>query len=152
MNKTEFDNLPQNARDFITLIIKKMRYRKKVRAEVMAELITHFEDELEGTAGEAKEQKAQEIIEQFGDVKLLAVLMRRAKKRCRSLWRKVFLRLAQATGIFIIYLLLMFAYLSFGSPRISFDYIDWINKYVSQGRDESLNARNDYTEAAENLY
>ena len=41
-----FDNLPDCAAEFIKLVIKKMRYRRKVRAEVKAELIAHFEDEL----------------------------------------------------------------------------------------------------------
>jgi len=79
--------LPACAIEYIKLVIKKMRYRRKVRQDVQAELAAHFEDELKDCAGdEEKEQKASELIEQFGVVKLLGVLLRRAKKRCRPLW------------------------------------------------------------------
>ncbi len=44
---TNLKNLPPNAAEFINLIIQKMRYRKKVRADVQAELIDHFNDELQ---------------------------------------------------------------------------------------------------------
>ncbi len=75
--------LPDSAAAFINRVIKKMRYRKKVRSEVMAELEAHFEDELKDcTADEQRQQKAQQLITQFGEVTLLAVLLRRAKKRC----------------------------------------------------------------------
>jgi hypothetical protein len=58
-----------------------MRYRKKVRADVMAELTAHFEDELRDCrTDEEKEQKAQRLITDFGDVKLLAVLLRPSQK------------------------------------------------------------------------
>ena len=78
--------LPGCAEEYIKLIIKKMRYRRKVRQDVREELTAHFEDELKDCAtDEDKEQKARQLIAGFGDVKLLAVLLRRAKKRCRPL-------------------------------------------------------------------
>ena len=102
LSYADLQNLPECAKDFIKLVIKKMRYRKKVRDEVMAELIAHFEDELQSCAtDEEKEQKAQQLIGKFGDVKLLATLLRRAKKRCRPLWREIIARVAQ--GIVILF-------------------------------------------------
>ena len=93
-----FDNLPTCAAEFIKFVIKKMRYRKNVRAEVMAELAAHFEDELkECKTDQEKQQKAKQLITDFGDVKLLAVLLRRAKKRCRPL--NLYLKLFLGTGI-----------------------------------------------------
>ena len=75
-------DLPQAAVEYIDSVVKKMRYRRKVRAEVRAELIAHFEDALRGCENEAKKQSlAHEMIEDFGDAKLLGVLLRRAKKR-----------------------------------------------------------------------
>ena len=79
--------LPISVEEYIKLIVKKMRYRRKVRQDVLEELTAHFEDELKDCkTDEDRQQKAKELIAGFGDVKLLAVLLRRAKKRCRSLW------------------------------------------------------------------
>ena len=95
-----FDNLPGSAVEFIKLVIKKMRYRKKVRSDVQAELIAHFDDELcECKTDEEKNTKAEQLIAEFGDVKTLGRLLRRAKKRCRPLWAKVLVRSFQALGI-----------------------------------------------------
>ncbi len=63
MNKrnkdNDFGNLPQSAQEFIKLVIKKMRYRRKIRRDVKTELIAHFEDELAGCADEQqREQKS----------------------------------------------------------------------------------------------
>ena len=64
-NETErkFNKLLICVVEFIKLVIKKMRYRKKVRLDVQAELTAHFEDELKDcTTDEEKEQKAQWLI------------------------------------------------------------------------------------------
>ena len=148
--ESKFSNLPACAVNFIRLVIKKMRYRKKVRAEVMAELAAHFEDELRScTTDEEKEQKAQRLIEEFGDVKLLAVLLRRAKKRCRPLWQKVLARGLASLGIIILYLLLCSARLIIGEPSVKVDYTIRLEELASQGRDESLNARPYFDKAVE---
>jgi hypothetical protein len=48
--ETEIDKLPLCAAEYISFIIRKMRYRKRVRADVRAELTAHFEDELKDCA------------------------------------------------------------------------------------------------------
>jgi hypothetical protein len=148
----DLEYLPACASEFISLVIKKMRYRRKVRRDVQAELIAHFEDALKGcTTDQEKEQKAQQLIAEFGDAKLLAVLCRRAKKRCRPLWRKILVRSAQALGTVFLYLLVCISPLAIGKPNISVDYVDWLNKLVRQGKDEAGNAR-PYYEKATALY
>jgi len=103
LTDTNLQNLPACAAEYIKLVIKKMRYRKKVRAEVMTELAAHFEDELKDRkTDEEKEKKAQQLIEQFGDAKLLGILLRRAKKRCRPLWRTIVARTFQTVGIIFV--------------------------------------------------
>jgi len=52
----QFANLPPVAADYIRLVIKKMGYRRKVRADVQAELIAHFEDAI----ADCKDDKAKE--------------------------------------------------------------------------------------------
>ncbi len=149
-NKNLFGNLPDCAADYIRLVIKKMRWRKKVRADVQAELIAHFEDALKGCKNEEEKEKlAKEIISEFGDAKMLAVLARRAKKRCRPLWQKVLIHSLQALGIIILYIEICAGYISIGKPNISVNYAEWLNNYVRHGRDESLNCTPILNEAAE---
>ncbi len=143
-------NLPLPAAEYIRLVIKKMRYRKKVRSEVMAELAGHFEDELKDCkTEEEKEQKAKQLIEQFGDPKLLSVLLRRAKKRCRPLWKKVLVQTSKIIGLLFLYIVIRLIFLATGSPSINTDYIEWLNKLVAAGRPEAENARMNYNKAAE---
>ncbi len=150
-NKT-LENLPNSAVEYINLVIKNMRYRKKARDEVREELIDHFELYLKDCAtNEEKEQKAQQLILEFGDPKLLAVLMRRAKKRCRPLWRTVVARTFQALAAMIILLILYIAWFFSGKPVITTNYIAEINKLVRPTADDSLNAALLYNKAIETL-
>jgi len=148
--KTDLQNLPACAADFIRLGVKKMRYREKIRADVMAELIAHFEDELRDCKNdEEKEQKAQKLIEDFGDVKLLAVLLRRAKKRCRPLWRTIVARTFQTIGILILCLIVYLVWFFTGRPVVTIDYVAELNRAVRPTANDSLNAAPLYNKAVE---
>ena len=150
-NETDklFENLPACAADFIRIVIKKMRYRKKVRREVLAELAAHFEDELSGCkTEEEKEQKAQQLINEFGDAKLLGVLLRRAKKRCRPLWRTIVARGFQAAGVLILCLVVYIAWFLSGKANVTVDYLAEFNRMVRPVADESQNAAPYYEKAA----
>jgi hypothetical protein len=132
------EDIPTCAAEFVKLVIKKMRYRKKVRSDVQAELATHFEDILKDCATDKeKEQTAQQLIADFGDVKLLAVLLRRAKKRCRPLWKKAIVRSLQAVGVIIVLFCLYAVSFVTGKPTISVDYLALFNQMSRpQIRDE----------------
>jgi dsDNA-binding SOS-regulon protein len=148
--KAELEKLPGCAAEFIRLVIKKMRYRKKVRADVMTELIAHFEDGLNGYAtGEEKERKAQELVAEFGDAKLLGVLLRRAKKRCRPLWRTVAARTFQAAAVLILFLIVYAVWFLSGKAVIDTDYVAMANEIVRPVADESLNAAPFYNKAVQ---
>ena len=148
--ETDLGNLPVCAAEFIRRVIKKMRYRKKVRADVAAELTAHFEDELkECTTDEEKEQKAQRLVAEFGDVKLLGVLLRRAKKRCQPMWRTVVARTFQTAGVLILCFIVYVAWFLSGKPVIATNYVEELNRMVRPVADESLNAAPLYVEAAE---
>jgi len=143
-------HLPRCAGEFIKLVIKKMRYRRKVRVDVLAELASDFEEELkEYTSDEQKQQKARQLIDEFGDVKLLAVLLRRAKKRCRPLWRTVAARSFQAVGVLILCFILYVVWFLTGKPVITTDYVSELNRIVRPAADESLNAAPLYHKATE---
>jgi hypothetical protein len=145
-------HLPACAAEFIKLVIKKMRYRRKVRQDVLVELAAHFEDELKDCASdEEKKEKAQKLIAEFGDVKLLAVLLRRAKKRCRPLWRTVIVRTFQTIGILILCFTVYTIWFLTGKPAFRVDYLALLNQMSRpQIRDED-NAW-PYYEKAVNLY
>ena len=148
--KGKYSMLPVSVTDFIKLIIKKMRYRKKVGEEVEAELSAHFEDELKECKAEAeREQKAQQLVTEFGDVKMLAILLRRAKKRCRPLWRTVVARAIQAVGVLFVCLVLYIVWFLTGKPVVTRDYIAEFNLMVRPVADESLNAATLYNKAIE---
>jgi len=148
--KADLENLPGCAVDFIKSVVKKMRYRKKIRAEVQAELATDFQAELKECASdEEKEQKAQQLIADFGDAKLLGVLLRRAKKRCRPLWREIIARFAQGFVILFICLVVYIAWFLAGRPVVTTDYVAQLNRMVRPAADESMNAAALYEKAAE---
>ena len=152
MEEKNINQLPNCAIEFIKHVVKKVRYRKKVRADVQEELITHFEDELQECKTEQERlEKAKELIKEFGDIKLLATLIRRAKKRCRPLWLKVFIRTAQVFGIILLYIFICTVPLMIGRPTIKIDYVKWLNEKQQAGREESENARVYYEKAAELL-
>lgn len=144
--------LPSCVGEFIRRVTDRMRYRHKARQDVQAELIAHFEDELRNATDPAeREKRAKRLIEEFGDAGLLAVLCRRAKKRCRPLWAKVAIRSVQAVGIVVLYSLLCSLRLFVGSPSLKVDYLAWLTDRTRAGREESLNAKPYFDRAAEAL-
>jgi hypothetical protein len=123
------DNLPPNATEFIRQVVRKMGYHRKAREEVEAELTAHFEDELKNSAdAQEREPKALRLTEEFGDVGLLAVLCRRAKKRCRPLWAKAIVRSLQAAGVCVVLLSLYVVWFVSGKPTIKVDYLAMLNQ------------------------
>ena len=149
-DKSDSQNLPASTVEFIKQVLKKMRYRRKVRRDVHAELAAHFEDELKDCkTDEEKEQKAQQLITDFGDLKLLAILLRRAKKRCRPLWRTIVARTFQAVGVLILCFIVYVAWFLSGKPAISTNYVAELNNMVRPVADESLNAAPLYIKAIE---
>jgi hypothetical protein len=141
--------LPPSVVEYIGQVTKKIRYRRKVRQDVQAELTTHFEDELRDCENpQEREEKARRLIEEFGDPDLLAVLCRRAKKRCRPLWRKVLVRSMQVAGVFLLYLVLCSVPLFVGKPTVRVNYADWLNERWQPAQADVENARTYYQQAA----
>ena len=143
-------NLPGSAGEYIKSVIKKMRYRKKVRNEVLAELASDFEAELKDcNSEEQKQQRSRQFVEEFGDVKLLAVLLRRAKKRCRPLWRTIVARTFQIILVLIVFFIFYVGWFITGKPTISVDYIAQFNELSKPEISEQENAWQNYEKAME---
>ena len=149
-HENSFYDLPSSAVEFIDRVVKNVRYRKTVRQGVRDELVDHFFMALsECDCAKEKEAAVQDLIEEFGDIKMLAGLIRRGKKRCRPLWKKVLIRSFQVFCIFVLFVLVRAMYFEIGSPNVSVDYSQWLNELVRQGRDEELNAKPYYDKAME---
>jgi hypothetical protein len=143
------NELPSCVTEFVRTVTKKMRYRRKVRQDVQAELTAHFEDELRDVTDAAeREKRAERLIEGFGDAGLLAVLCRRAKKRCRPLWAKALLRGIQVAGVFLLYLFVCTVPLFVGKPTVRVDYADWLTKRWRPAQPGVENAKTYYEQAA----
>ena len=143
-------DLPECAAEYIRQVTRKMRYRRKARDEVQAELAAHFADELKDCAEAAeREQKAREMVESFGDVKLVAILCRRAKKRCRPRWKTAVVRTAQAAAVLVVCFIVYVVWFLSGKPAVTTDYIAQFNHLVRPPAAEALNAAPFYIRAAE---
>jgi len=145
------EQMPDIAVKFIDSVIKRMRYRRKVRQEVRRELEAHFEDGLRDCRDEEdKRKRTDELIEGFGQPKLLARLIRRGKKRCRPMYVKALLGTVKAFGIFFLAMVLYIVWFFSGKPVITTNYMEVMNERVKPVvADENLNAWPMYKKAAE---
>ncbi|UCG59057.1 MAG: hypothetical protein JSU70_06020, partial [Phycisphaerales bacterium] len=81
----QFGALPTSVVKYVRHLVKMTRCRRKERKHLRAELLAHFADALRDCASpQESDSKATELIADFGDPQMLAILCRRGKKRCRS--------------------------------------------------------------------
>ena len=142
-------DLPACATGFIRRVVRRMWYRRKARRDVQAELTAHFEDAVrDGATAEDKECRARELIEGFGDARLLAALCHRAKKRCRPLWQKALLRSGQGLGLALLYCVLCALPPMLGRPTIRVNYVEWLSNHWRPEAEGVENAKVYYDRAA----
>ena len=123
------ETLPEAAEAFITAVVRKMRYRRKVRQEVREELTAHLLDSLRDcTDAQQRNKQVRELLTEFGDVKMLAILLRRAKKRCRPAWRTAVVRMFQIAAAALLAFVLYAVWFSMGRPTIRTDYLAMMNE------------------------
>lgn len=144
------EDLPLSVSEFIDEVINAMKYRRSVRADVRQELTDHFTDAMTDCETDDEKQRAtKELIEGFGDVELLGRLLRRAKKRCRPLWRTMVVRALQSVAILFILLIVYIGWFFTGKPVISTNYLEVMNQKVRPVADDSQNAWPLYEQAAQ---
>jgi len=143
-------DLPDIVREYIDCVTRKMRYRRRVREEVRQELVDHFTDALADCKSEQeRQQRAERLIAEFGDAKMLAVLIRRGKKRCRPPWAKALVHTGQAMlGVIVLFCLYTAWFLS-GGPTVRVDYLAELNRLVRLSAPQEQNAWPYYARAAE---
>ena len=148
-DKRRGTDLPACATEFIRRVVRRMWWRKRARRDVQAELTAHFEDAVRDCAtAEEKERRARELIEEFGDARLLASLCHRAKKRCRPLWLKALVRSGQGLGLALLYCVLCALPPMLGRPTIRVNYVEWLSNHWRPAGQDVENAKVYYDQAA----
>ncbi len=75
-------------------------------------------------------------------------LCRRAKKRCRPLWRKLLVRTVQGMLVIFAYVVLCMLPLFLGRPTIRVNYAEWLNEHWRPQDKDATNAAVYYEQAA----
>ena len=145
------EHLPEYVTEYIASVINTMHYRKKVRLEVQKGLIDHFTNALADCETESKKQQTtKDMIADFADTKLLARLIRRSKKRCRPLWKKLMLRTGQVMlAAYIISCLCNAWVIHTWANYGKIDYTERFNQLSRPDTPQAENAAVYYTKAAE---
>jgi hypothetical protein len=121
----ETSGLPVELTSIVHQLVRRTRLWDNERVAVATEFVSHFREGLE--AG----QTPAELAASFGDVNAAAKLIRRAKKRGRSLWwhawRWTFWGVA---ALFAAYAFL-WARMWWGRPVVRVDYIEQINQHAA---------------------
>ncbi|RKY07346.1 MAG: hypothetical protein DRP66_06920, partial [Planctomycetota bacterium] len=150
MKNPTYENLPQILADYIDSLIKGVGGNRQVRLEVAEEIGHHFVDAMGESAGdEDKEELARELMENFGDIKMLGKLIKRGKKRCRPLWQKVLLQSLYTLCGLIVFIILYGVWFLMGRPTLSIDYLARLNEMTRPAAAAGENAWPDYEKAIE---
>ncbi|MFA6133815.1 MAG: hypothetical protein WC869_07365 [Phycisphaerae bacterium] len=145
-----YAGLPEVAAEYIRRVIRKMGYSRSARLEVRRELVDHFDDALRSCRDDGERAaRAVELIAEFGEPRLLAVLIRRGKKRCRPAWKTAIVRSFQAVGVLLLCMILYVAWFFTGRPTITTDYVAQLNELAHPKVPDSENAWPHYQRAIE---
>ncbi len=127
-------DLPVIVQSTIQQVVQKSRLTRTEKAEVCDELIAHFED------GQQSGQSFQQLIRDFGDLDVAASLIRRSKKRNRSVFAKS-VRAAGYLGLgAIVGYLLLAVYVWMGRANPHTDFLVKLNQTASEATDENQTA------------
>ena len=118
--------LPAEIQELIRQVVKRSRLWKRERQVLTVELLAHFRD------GLAAGGSADYLVKRFGDVKVAARLMRRAKKRNRPLWWRTGRRMLQAASLFVLAYIGLALLLSMRHPNPRTDYLALLNASASK--------------------
>lgn len=122
-------SLPPPISELINRVVVKTRLWKREQLEVVRELISHFNEGREfGTS-------VENLVSDFGNPVTAAKLIRRSKKRNRSLIYRSTVRAGQIFGLFVAIILFTYGVFAFRvfcySPTLSMNYVADYNARVS---------------------
>ena len=154
MSKDKKDSslLPTTAEDYIKAVMKSVRHNRKVRNTVFSELTDHFDNALSCCHSDDEKNKAvDDLIAEFGEPKMLGILIRRGKKRCRPLWRKVVSAALYSMLTFMVVSVIYVFWFISGKPNPEINYFSKLNDSVRPEVRDGDNAWT-YYERAINMY
>ena len=84
--RQKFEGLPGRVREYIGELVRRVRYRRRVRGEVRRELTDHFVDALgDCESEEDRKELGEKLVAEFGEAKVLAKLGRKYPQGCSKL-------------------------------------------------------------------
>lgn len=146
--RIERSDLPSPLRETVHEVVAATRLWAGERQDVADELIAHFSDGINAGAD------AETLRGTFGDPRVAARLIRRAKKRNRPLWWRTAHRTGQAAAMLVSVMLVFYIVIAVrfftASPSPTTDYVAIMNADIAD-LDESERAWPVYRDAAEAL-
>jgi hypothetical protein len=119
-------NLPEEAAGLIRRVVQRTRLFRLEKAAVADELIAHFLD------GLAAGSTAGQLVEKFGEERIAARLIRRAKRRGRAWpWQVLSIAIRVLAVVLTIYAVLLVRF-CLGHPTPTVDYVAKLNEPISQ--------------------
>lgn len=124
------DGLPDALKDLVNRVVRKTRLWPSERRDVKAELESHFREGLIELTGEglSMSESIAHLRDDFGDPQLAAQLIRRGKKRGRPMIWKALVSVAAVCGVTLCAGAGYVAYVTFGKPNPTVDYVAKINE------------------------
>lgn len=118
--------LPRSLAELVTTVVRRTRLRRGEKTDVARELVAHFEDAVEGG------DDAASIAAAFGDPRLAARLIRRAKKRQRGPIHKALVGVRRTLGAVLLIAILWYAWAALrfytAEPNVAIDYVARLNE------------------------
>ena len=125
-NRIEVAPIPAEAKRLIARVVRQTRLGRLEKADVADELIEHFATALEGGA------TPEGLIEHFGNERLAARLIRRAKKRNRPLTERVMRALGWFFAASLAFYIGVAIYFFAGTPSVKVNYADLLNQQMER--------------------
>jgi hypothetical protein len=116
--------LPPPARELVLLVVKRTRLWRLEKAAVARELTAHFLDGLDAGAS------ADQLVCDFGDPRVAARLIRRAKRRQRPIAWHALAYVTRAVAALLLIYACVGVYFLLGKPTVKVDYVAELNKPI----------------------
>lgn len=129
--RIDASELPAPVKELVHRVVRRTRLWRREQIDVADELLAHFYD------GVAAGESTDDLIAAFGDERAAATLIRRAKRRNRSLFWKAKRAIGWALVALACFYLLIGVYFAMGRPSPSVDYVALLNaKAIATPEDE----------------
>lgn len=121
--------LPEELEAVVRAVSRKSRLMPSERTEVARELAAHFRDGLDALteAGASREEAVRTLLRDFGDPAMLAPMIGRGKRRCRSAAMKLITITVKGLCVVMVTVLMYVGWLVYGQIRPTENYLVILN-------------------------